>query len=82
MEHLQFQLEIGESLSASPPTSKSILTDDGDNSVVVPLAKRSKLYNPPATHVMAFILAIPDHLRLALVDVGSYHVQRYPTEVR
>ncbi|GFV80989.1 hypothetical protein TNCV_2269731 [Trichonephila clavipes] len=43
----------------SPPTNRSILAHDGDNNVVIPLAKRSKRSNPPATHVMAFILAIP-----------------------
>ncbi|GFW50294.1 uncharacterized protein TNCV_4697101 [Trichonephila clavipes] len=52
MGRLKFNLEISEALSASPPTNKSILTDDEDNSVVIPLAKRSK-------HVMAFILVIP-----------------------
>ncbi|GFV40863.1 hypothetical protein TNCV_1637471 [Trichonephila clavipes] len=50
---------IVEALSTSPPTNKSILTDEEDNSVVVPSVKRSKRYNPPAMHVMAFILAIP-----------------------
>ncbi|GFW57670.1 hypothetical protein TNCV_2925891 [Trichonephila clavipes] len=49
------KLEIFEAL----PTNKSILTDDEDNSAVNPLAKRSKRYNPPAIHAMAFILAIP-----------------------
>ncbi|GFU63793.1 uncharacterized protein TNCV_3321901 [Trichonephila clavipes] len=58
MDRLQFKLEIAEALSASPPTNKSILTDDEDNSVVIPLAKRSKRYNTPVIHVMAFILAI------------------------
>ncbi|GFX54899.1 hypothetical protein TNCV_3318161 [Trichonephila clavipes] len=47
-----------EALSASPPTNRNILTDDENNSVVIPFAKRSKRYNPPAIHVMAFILAI------------------------
>ncbi|GFT00388.1 hypothetical protein TNCV_1981381 [Trichonephila clavipes] len=42
-----------------PPTNKSILTDEEDNSAGIPLAKRSKRYNPPAIHVMAFTLAIP-----------------------
>ncbi|GFU43554.1 hypothetical protein TNCV_4005841 [Trichonephila clavipes] len=51
--------EIVEALSTSPPTNKSILTDDEDDSVVILLAKRLKHYNPPAIHVMAFILAIP-----------------------
>ncbi|GFX96951.1 uncharacterized protein TNCV_1996831 [Trichonephila clavipes] len=46
--------EIFEALSASPPTNKSILTDDEGNSVVIPLAERSKRYNPPAIYVMAF----------------------------
>ncbi|GFV04829.1 uncharacterized protein TNCV_5047931 [Trichonephila clavipes] len=59
MDRLKFKLEIVEALSTSPPTKKSILTDDEVNSVVIPLAKRSKLYNPPAVNVMAFILAIP-----------------------
>ncbi|GFS85586.1 uncharacterized protein TNCV_2794271 [Trichonephila clavipes] len=59
MDHLKFKLEIAEALSTSPPTNKSILADYEDNSVVIPLANRSKRYNPPATHVMAFILAIP-----------------------
>ncbi|PRD32190.1 UNVERIFIED_CONTAM: hypothetical protein NCL1_21233 [Trichonephila clavipes] len=51
--------EIVEALSTSPPTNKRILTDDKDNSDVIPLAKMSKRYNPSAMHVMAFILAIP-----------------------
>ncbi|GFY31563.1 retrovirus-related Pol polyprotein from transposon 17.6 [Trichonephila clavipes] len=51
--------ETTEALSASPPTSQSILTDYEDKSVVIPPAKRSKHYNPPAMHAMAFILAIP-----------------------
>ncbi|GFV85494.1 hypothetical protein TNCV_3773181 [Trichonephila clavipes] len=38
---------------------RSILIDDEDNSVEIPLAKRWKRYNPPATHVKAFILVIP-----------------------
>ncbi|GFX16230.1 uncharacterized protein TNCV_4704841 [Trichonephila clavipes] len=59
MDSLKFKLEIAEALSASPPTNKSILADDEDNSVVVPLSKRSKRCNPPAVHAMAFILAIP-----------------------
>ncbi|GFY11623.1 hypothetical protein TNCV_4230921 [Trichonephila clavipes] len=59
-ENGYFDLEIVEALFASPPTNKSILTDDEDNSVVVPLAKKiSKHYNAPAIHDMAFILAIP-----------------------
>ncbi|GFW01258.1 histone-lysine N-methyltransferase SETMAR [Trichonephila clavipes] len=53
MDGLKFKLEIVEALSASPPANRSILTD---NSVVIPLAKRSKRYNPPTIHVMAFIL--------------------------
>ncbi|GFU82935.1 hypothetical protein TNCV_2967541 [Trichonephila clavipes] len=60
MDRLKFKLEIVEALSTSPPTKKSILTDDEVNSVVIPLAKRSKLYNPAAVNVMAFILAIQD----------------------
>ncbi|GFS71941.1 uncharacterized protein TNCV_1702151 [Trichonephila clavipes] len=59
MDRSKFKLEIIEALSASPPTNKSILTDDEDNSVVIPLAKRPKRYNPPVIHVMAFILDIP-----------------------
>ncbi|GFW16793.1 uncharacterized protein TNCV_1551451 [Trichonephila clavipes] len=59
MDCLKFKLEVVEAFSASPPTKKSILTDDEDNSVVIPLAKRSKYYNLPAIHVMAFILPIP-----------------------
>ncbi|GFW04883.1 uncharacterized protein TNCV_4881181 [Trichonephila clavipes] len=59
MDRLKLKLEIVEALSGSPPTNKSILTGYEDNSVVIPLAKRSKLYNPLAIHVMAFILAIP-----------------------
>ncbi|GFY22710.1 hypothetical protein TNCV_2179711 [Trichonephila clavipes] len=52
-------VEIVEALSAYPPTNKIISTDDEDNSVVIPLAIRSKRYNPPAIHVMAFILEFP-----------------------
>ncbi|GFV67755.1 uncharacterized protein TNCV_4624351 [Trichonephila clavipes] len=59
MDRLKFKLVIVEMLSASPPSNKSILTDDEDNSVVITLAKRSKRYNPPTIHAMAFILAIP-----------------------
>ncbi|GFV36400.1 uncharacterized protein TNCV_2234471 [Trichonephila clavipes] len=60
MDRLKFQLGTVEVLSASPPTNKSILTDDeANNSVVIPLAKRMNHYNPPAIHVMAFILDIP-----------------------
>ncbi|GFV56562.1 DUF4817 domain-containing protein [Trichonephila clavipes] len=58
IDRLKFKLEIVEALSASPPTHKSILNDDEDNSVVIPLAKISKRYNPPAVHIMAFILLI------------------------
>ncbi|GFS49197.1 hypothetical protein TNCV_2410381 [Trichonephila clavipes] len=47
------------SCKVSPPANKSILTDDEDNSVVIPLARRSKRYNPPAIDVKPFILAIP-----------------------
>ncbi|GFY12364.1 hypothetical protein TNCV_284671 [Trichonephila clavipes] len=50
---------IVEPLSTSPPTNECILTDDEDIIVGIPLAKRSKRYNPPVIHVMAFILAIP-----------------------
>ncbi|GFX69491.1 uncharacterized protein TNCV_380601 [Trichonephila clavipes] len=59
MDRLKFKLEIFEALSASPPTYKSIFTHDEDNSVAIPLAKRLKRNNPPAIHIMAFILAIP-----------------------
>ncbi|GFX37222.1 uncharacterized protein TNCV_994971 [Trichonephila clavipes] len=52
-------VEIVEALSASPSTNKSILTVDEDNSVVIPHAKISKRYNPPAVFAMFFILAIP-----------------------
>ncbi|GFW68228.1 hypothetical protein TNCV_1881081 [Trichonephila clavipes] len=55
MDPLKFKLEIVEALSASPPTNKSISTDDEDNSVVISLAKRSKHCNPPAIHVTTFI---------------------------
>ncbi|GFS54889.1 hypothetical protein TNCV_3576131 [Trichonephila clavipes] len=41
MNRLKFKLEILEALSAAPPSNKRILTDDEDNSVEVPLAKRS-----------------------------------------
>ncbi|GFW58626.1 hypothetical protein TNCV_1579581 [Trichonephila clavipes] len=72
MDHLKFKLEIVEALSASPPTNKSILTDDEDNRSVIPLAKRSKLYNPPAMYVMAFIMShsrIKGLTCIALFDV-------------
>ncbi|GFX54817.1 uncharacterized protein TNCV_2557031 [Trichonephila clavipes] len=59
MDRLKFKLEIVEALSATSPTNRSTLTNEEDNSVVIPLAKRSKRYNPPAIHVMVFILAIP-----------------------
>ncbi|GFT16624.1 multidrug resistance-associated protein 1 [Trichonephila clavipes] len=59
MDRLKFKLEKVEALAVSPPTNKSILTNDEDNSVVIPFVKRSKCYNPPVRHVMAFILAIP-----------------------
>ncbi|GFW54902.1 uncharacterized protein TNCV_2655411 [Trichonephila clavipes] len=59
MNGSKFKLEIVEALLAAPSTNKSILTGDEDNSVVIPRAKRSKRYNPPAIHVTAFILAIP-----------------------
>ncbi|PRD30020.1 UNVERIFIED_CONTAM: hypothetical protein NCL1_27669 [Trichonephila clavipes] len=55
----QVGVKIVETISTSPLTNKSILTDDEDNNVVIPLAKRSERYNPPAIHVMTFILAIP-----------------------
>ncbi|GFX97952.1 hypothetical protein TNCV_4906031 [Trichonephila clavipes] len=51
--------EIVDVLAASPSTNKFILTDDKDNGVVIPLSKGSKRHNPPAVHVMAFILVIP-----------------------
>ncbi|GFW73210.1 hypothetical protein TNCV_2798741 [Trichonephila clavipes] len=56
---LKFKLDIVEALSTSPPTNRSILTDDEDNSVAIPLAKTSKRYNPPAIHVRDFIVVIP-----------------------
>ncbi|GFX10999.1 hypothetical protein TNCV_512591 [Trichonephila clavipes] len=59
LDRLIFKLEIVEALAASPPTNKSIFTDDKVNSVVIPLSKRPKRYDPPDIHVMAFILAIP-----------------------
>ncbi|GFX51123.1 uncharacterized protein TNCV_2734741 [Trichonephila clavipes] len=59
MDRLKFKLEIVEALSTSPPNKKSILTDDEDNSAVIPLSKRLKRYTLPAIHVMTFILAIP-----------------------
>ncbi|GFT21158.1 uncharacterized protein TNCV_2582361 [Trichonephila clavipes] len=59
MDRLKFKLKVVEVLSASPPTNKSILTDDEDNNVAIPLTKRLKRYNPPAIHVVAFIQAIP-----------------------
>ncbi|GFS58522.1 uncharacterized protein TNCV_111401 [Trichonephila clavipes] len=51
--------DIVEAFSTSPPTNKSILTNDDDNSVVFPPAKRSKRYDPPAIHAIAFILTVP-----------------------
>ncbi|GFW04056.1 uncharacterized protein TNCV_2051721 [Trichonephila clavipes] len=39
IDRLRFKLEIVEALLVSPPTNKSVLTDDEDNSVVIPLAK-------------------------------------------
>ncbi|GFX00640.1 uncharacterized protein TNCV_2236471 [Trichonephila clavipes] len=60
MDGLKLKLEIVEALRGSPPTNKSILTDDEDNNVVIPLTKRSKGYNPPAIHVTTFILTIPE----------------------
>ncbi|PRD32336.1 UNVERIFIED_CONTAM: hypothetical protein NCL1_20770 [Trichonephila clavipes] len=56
---IKLGVEIVEALSASPSTNKSILTVDEDNSVVIPHAKISKRYNPPAVFAMFFILAIP-----------------------
>ncbi|PRD29319.1 UNVERIFIED_CONTAM: hypothetical protein NCL1_29759 [Trichonephila clavipes] len=47
-----------EALSAFTTNNKSILADDEDNSVLMPLAKRSKRYNPHAIHAMAFVLEI------------------------
>ncbi|GFU26243.1 hypothetical protein TNCV_5106531 [Trichonephila clavipes] len=58
MDRLKFKLEIIEALADSPPTNKNILTYDGDNSAVIPLARRSKCHKPPAIHAMAFILGI------------------------
>ncbi|GFS47138.1 hypothetical protein TNCV_2053181 [Trichonephila clavipes] len=55
----QAHQKIVEALSPSPPNNKSILSDVEDNSVAIPLAKRSRRYNPPATHAMVFIRAIP-----------------------
>ncbi|GFT32098.1 hypothetical protein TNCV_3469001 [Trichonephila clavipes] len=40
MDRLKFKLGIVEALAASPPANKSVLTDDEDNSVAIPLAKR------------------------------------------
>ncbi|GFX34318.1 hypothetical protein TNCV_3226651 [Trichonephila clavipes] len=60
MDRLKFELAIVKALSASPPTNKRILTDDEDNSVVIPLARRSKRYNPPFIHVMAFTWPFQD----------------------
>ncbi|GFW75650.1 uncharacterized protein TNCV_4428331 [Trichonephila clavipes] len=59
MDRLKFKLEIVEALAASPPTNKRILTDDEDGKVTIPIAKRSKCYNPPSIYVMALILTIP-----------------------
>ncbi|GFT89695.1 hypothetical protein TNCV_3137801 [Trichonephila clavipes] len=56
VDHLKFKLELVEALAASGPTNKSIFTEDEVNSVVIPLAKRFKCYNPPA---IPFILTIP-----------------------
>ncbi|GFS99174.1 hypothetical protein TNCV_1600191 [Trichonephila clavipes] len=60
MDRLKFKLEMVEALSTSPPINKRILTVDENNRVVIALAKRSKRYNLPAVHAMAFILAIPE----------------------
>ncbi|GFV44591.1 hypothetical protein TNCV_2006621 [Trichonephila clavipes] len=57
---LKFKLEIVEALAASPPSNNSILTDDEDNSIVIPLAKRSRCYNTSTKHFMPFILAIQE----------------------
>ncbi|GFX07532.1 hypothetical protein TNCV_5092431 [Trichonephila clavipes] len=72
MDCLKFKLEIVEALSASPPTIKGILTDDEDNSVVIPLSERSKRYNSPDIHVMTFIMAIPGSsaLRAIILQMG------------
>ncbi|GFX97139.1 transposable element Tcb2 transposase [Trichonephila clavipes] len=40
MDRLKLKLELVESLSASPPTSKSVETDYEGNSVVIPFAKK------------------------------------------
>ncbi|GFW65239.1 hypothetical protein TNCV_395051 [Trichonephila clavipes] len=48
MDRLQYKLGIFEALSACLPTNKSILTDDEDNRVVIPLVKRWNHYNPPS----------------------------------
>ncbi|GFX72721.1 hypothetical protein TNCV_4063161 [Trichonephila clavipes] len=37
MDHLKSKLEVVEALVASLPTNKSILTEDEDNRVVIPL---------------------------------------------
>ncbi|GFX07750.1 hypothetical protein TNCV_4160191 [Trichonephila clavipes] len=39
MDRLKFKLEIVEESAAFPPTYKSILTDEEDNSVVIPPTK-------------------------------------------
>ncbi|GFY05604.1 hypothetical protein TNCV_4402711 [Trichonephila clavipes] len=39
MDRLKFKLDIDEALAASPHTNKGILTDDEDNSAMIPLAK-------------------------------------------
>ncbi|GFW26868.1 hypothetical protein TNCV_1377111 [Trichonephila clavipes] len=59
VDRLKFKLEIVEALAASPPTNKSILTDDEDKSVVISLAKIAKCYHPPAIHAMPLIQVIP-----------------------
>ncbi|GFY36001.1 uncharacterized protein TNCV_4843731 [Trichonephila clavipes] len=64
-----------EVLSASPPTNKSILTDDEDNNVVIHLAKRLKRYNPPAIHVMVFILAIPGVTKYLSPGISVFFVK-------
>ncbi|GFW70684.1 hypothetical protein TNCV_2922391 [Trichonephila clavipes] len=48
MDRLKFKLEIFGLSSASPPTNKTILTDDEENNVVeFHSQKDRKRYNPP-----------------------------------
>ncbi|GFT50733.1 hypothetical protein TNCV_3963541 [Trichonephila clavipes] len=78
MDRLKFKLEVVEALSTSPPTNKSILTDDENIKVVIALAKRSNRYNPPAIHVIvAFILAIP-----VISRDGTWKTRGYSSRVR